>query len=138
MFDHTGKRTFRKLFVASRDEKHHQSGPCGSAILDRLNRDRKTPYVIRQDADKQLCQLPGIWGGKGKFRAFGAAAAASQSWHESTESNRVLRNRSTSAQNGSMLVSERSYGIAPGKSRCCRSAQDANRHRGIQHSTVDF
>jgi hypothetical protein len=32
----------------------------GSAILGqaRLNRDRKTPYVIRQDADKQLCQLP--------------------------------------------------------------------------------
>jgi hypothetical protein len=57
-----------------RYEKGHRNLRAARS-LDRLNRDRKTPYVIRQDADKQLCQLPGIWGEKGKFRAFGAAAA---------------------------------------------------------------
>jgi len=36
-------------------------GAIGSILTRlgrRLNRDRKTPHVIRLDADKQLCQLP--------------------------------------------------------------------------------
>jgi hypothetical protein len=39
----------------------------------RLNRDRKTPHVIRLDANKQ--SVARIRAEKGKFRAFGAAAA---------------------------------------------------------------
>ena len=40
-----------------RYEKRHRNYAAARS-LDWLNRDRKTPYVIRQDADKQLYQLP--------------------------------------------------------------------------------
>ena len=75
---------------------------------------------------------PGLKGEKRQVSRIWRGGRAGRSWHESTESNRVLRNRSTSAQKGRMLVSEMSYEIAHGKSICCRFAQDANRHRGTR------
>jgi hypothetical protein len=65
-------------------------GAIGSILtrLDRrINRDRKTPIVIRLDADKQLCQLPESGQKKASF-AHWRGGRADRSWHELTESDR--------------------------------------------------
>src|SRR5260221_9888414 len=91
----------------------------------RLNRDRKTPHVIRLDADKQ--SVARIRAEKGKFRALGAAAARA----DLGMSQRNRKEPFSLGPNRRMLVSETSYEIAPGKSACCGFAQDANWRRGI-------